>query len=31
MIIILKGTNGKGDVVMDICFTLLTLGIKDHS
>jgi hypothetical protein len=31
MIIILGGTNGKGDVVVDICLTLLTLGIKDHS
>jgi hypothetical protein len=31
MIIILRGTNGKGDVVVDTCLTLLTLGIKDHS
>jgi len=31
MIIILRSTNGKGDVVVDICLTLLTIGIKDHS
>ncbi len=31
MIIIHGGTNGKGDVVVYICLTLLTLSIKDHS